>query len=119
MKLRKEYTEEALAGLHADALFHLGRVLYEQAVASEDGWFDPAVDRLQQSVNLDANNPAAYYYLGQAIRGMIERNFQKRADDALRTYLARGAPVGHEDEVREILGIRRTKAEAGAPASRE
>lgn len=106
MELAKQYSEEALRSLHADALFHLGRVLYEQAIASEDGWFDPAVDRLQQSIGLDPDNAAAYYYLGQAIRGMIERNFQKRADDALRTYLARGAPVGHEDEVREILGIR-------------
>ena len=113
MQLRKEYTEEALRDLHADALFHLGKVLYEQAVTSEDGWFDPAVDRLQRSVNRNPKNTAAYYYLGQAIRGMIERNFQTRADNALRTYLAGGAPLGHEDEVRELLGIRRAKQGGG------
>lgn len=114
MKLEKEYTEEGLRELRANALFHLGRVLYEQALGTKDGRFDPAVDRLQEAVELSPNNPAAYYYLGQAIRGMIERNFQKRADDALRTYLARGAPLGHEDEVREILGIRKSKREGGA-----
>jgi hypothetical protein len=103
MQLAKTYSEEGLRELQADALFHLGRVLYEQAVASEDGWFDPAVDALQKSVTLVFGNSAAYFYLGKAIRAMIERKFQRRADEALRTYLAHGAPIGHEEEVRQLL----------------
>ena len=49
----------------------------------------------------------AHYHLGQAIRQQIERNKFKRAEEVLRIYLMKGAPLGHEDEVREFLGSRK------------
>jgi len=103
MQLREQYTNEELNALLAEASFHLGRVLL---LKSEPN-LDRAVSALQEAVQLDADNVRAYYYLGQAIRAQVERNILKRAEDAWRTYLSRGAPLGHEDEVREFLGSRR------------
>lgn len=102
MKLKEQYTDRELKALLAEATFHLGRVLF----AGEFD-FDRAVSELEEAVQLDPDNVLAYYYLGQAIRTQVERNTLKRAEDALRTYLSRGAPLGHEDEVREFLGSRK------------
>jgi tetratricopeptide (TPR) repeat protein len=102
MRLKEQYTDQELDALLAEATFHLGRVL----VAGEFD-FDRVVSELKEAVDLDPDNVAAYYYLGQAIRTQLERNIRKRAEDAWRTYLSRGAPLGHEDEVREFLGSRR------------
>ena len=101
MKLKQQYTDQELNALLGEAAFHLGRVL----LAGEFD-FDQAVSRLEQAVRLDPDNVLAYYYLGQAIRTQVERNTLKRAENVLRTYLSRGAPLGHEDEVREFLGSR-------------
>jgi len=104
MALQKQYTNEELNALLAEASFHLGRVLFIGELN-----FDRAVTELQEAVQLDPDNAPAYYYLGQAIRAQVDRNILKRAEDALRTYLSRGAPLGHEDEVREFLGSRKTQ----------
>jgi tetratricopeptide (TPR) repeat protein len=107
MLLKEQYTDKELNSLTGEAAFHLGWVLYEQARTSVGKRFDPAVDALQQAIDLDPDNTPAYYFLGEAILGMIERNIRRRAEEALHTYLARGAPLGHEDEVREKLGVRK------------
>lgn len=99
MLLKQQYTDQELNALLAEATFHLGRILF---LGEFD--FDRAVSELEETVRLDPDNVLAYYYLGQAIRVQVERNTLKRAEDVLRTYLVRGAPLGHEDEVREFLG---------------
>lgn len=101
MQLQEQYTEQELNALLAEATFHLGRVL----LAGEFD-FDRAVSELEEAVRLDPDNVQAYYYLGQAIRTQVERNTLKRAADVLRTYLSRGAPLGHEEDVREFIGSR-------------
>jgi tetratricopeptide (TPR) repeat protein len=106
MLLKQQYTDQELNALLAEATFHLGRVLY---LGEFD--FDRAVSELEEAVELDPENVLAYYFLGQAIRTQVERNTLKRAEDVLRTYLLRGAPLGHEDEVREFLGSRMGKGE--------
>lgn len=105
MQLKKQYTNEELEALKAEATYHLGRVLL---LGELD--FNGAVARLEQAVSLDPSNVSAYYYLGQAIREQVERNTLKRAEDVWRSYLTRGAPLGHEDEVREFLGSRKSTA---------
>jgi hypothetical protein len=50
------------------------------------------------------NGGSSYY--GQAIRSMVERETLTKAQEVLRRYLEKGAPLGHEDEVREFLGSR-------------
>jgi cytochrome c-type biogenesis protein CcmH/NrfG len=104
MKLQEQYTDQEIRALLAEATFHLGRVLFVGEIS-----LDSAVSELTEAVRLDPDNVAAYYYLGQAIRTQVERNILKRAEDALRTYLSRGAPLGHEDEVREFLGSRKSQ----------
>ncbi len=100
--IKENYTPEALQGILAAAHFHLGRVLYEGELD-----FDRAVSELELAVRLDPENIEALYHLGQAIREQVERNKLKRAEEVLRAYLLKGAPLGHEDQVREFLGSRR------------
>lgn len=38
---------------------------------------------------------------------MVERETLTKAEAALQTYLGKGAPLGHEDEVCEFLGSRK------------
>lgn len=109
MQLKEQYTDEELKALLAEATFHLGRILFlrESGRSADEADFSRAVSELEESVDLDADNVHAYYYLGQAIRAQVECNILKRAENALRTYLVRGAPLGHEDNVREFLGSRK------------
>jgi tetratricopeptide (TPR) repeat protein len=87
---------------HHDAHYQLGRVLF---VSQRD--FGGAVSQLREAVRLNPENARAYYYLGQAIRAMVEHETLTRAEEALQSYLAKGAPLGQEDAVREFLGSRR------------
>jgi tetratricopeptide (TPR) repeat protein len=105
MLLKQQYSDQELNALLAEATFHLGRILF---LGESD--FDRAVSELEEAVKLDPDNVQAHYYLGQAIRTQVERNTLKRAEVALSTYLSRGAPLGHEDEVREFLGSRKQAA---------
>jgi hypothetical protein len=102
MKWKANYRPQELDHLMAEAKYHLGRVLCEGELD-----FDRAVSELEEALRLDPENVAAYYYLGRAIREQIERNKFKRAEEVLRTYLMKGAPLGHEEEVREFLGSRK------------
>jgi tetratricopeptide (TPR) repeat protein len=89
---------------HDDAHYQFGRALF---VSKAD--YSGAVSSLTEAVRLDPGNARAYYYLGQAIRAMVETNILAKAAGALTSYLERGAPLGHEDEVREFLGARKRK----------
>ena len=103
MILEEQYTDAEIKGLLCEAVYHLGRVRYE---GKRD--FDGAVSALEQAVDLDPDNIPAYYYLGQAIVEQVKRNKLTRARNLLRHYLTHGAPVGHEDEVREFIGARKS-----------
>jgi tetratricopeptide (TPR) repeat protein len=99
-------TQERARDPLADAWFHearfqLGRVLYK---SSRD--LGRAVSELELVLKKDPDSPAALYYYGQAIRAMVERETLTEAQKALRRYLEKGAPLGHEDEVRQFLGSR-------------
>ena len=98
----QQYTSEELQEILKEAHYHLGRVLYEGELD-----FDRAVSELESAVAMDPENTPALYHLGQAIRLQVEHNKLKRAEEVLRTYLVKGAPLGHEDEVREYLGSRK------------
>jgi tetratricopeptide (TPR) repeat protein len=100
--LQEKYTSDELKEILKEAHYHLGRVLYEGELD-----YDRAVSELEQAVRDDPENTAALYHLGQAIRAQVERNKLRRAEEVLREYLVKGAPIGHEDEVREFLGSRR------------
>lgn len=84
-----------------DAQYQLGRVLFE---SGRD--FGGAMSELKEAISLNPENARAYYYLGQAIRAMVEHETLARAEESLQSYLAKGAPLGHEDEVRKFLGSR-------------
>jgi tetratricopeptide (TPR) repeat protein len=99
--IQQNYTSEELQALITEASFQLGKVLY-----AEGRDYARAVSLLADTVGQEPHNSAAHYYLGQAIRGQIEQDMYRRAEQALRTYLEQGAPIGHEEEVREFLRIR-------------
>lgn len=101
MKWREIYEDKEIQALQAEATYHLGRVLYEGELD-----FDRAVSQLEEAIRLDPGNIAAHYYLGRAIQEQIARNTSRRAEEALRYYLLNGAPLGHEDEVRGLIGSR-------------
>lgn len=92
--------------LGPEAHYHLGRVLLEVAIKESKGDLNKAVSELRLAIEQDPENARAHYHLGQAIRELVERESLKDASDALRTYLEKGAPLGHEDEVREFLRTR-------------
>lgn len=99
--IQQNYTSEELQALITEASFQLGKILY-----AEGRDYARAVSLLADTVEQEPHNSAAHYFLGQAIRGQIEQDMYRRAEQALRTYLEQGAPIGHEEEVREFLRIR-------------
>src|SRR4051812_40571875 len=104
--LGQTHSSEELEEIVNEAIYHLGKTLYEEG---KD--YDRAVSLLGEAVQGDAQNVHALYYYGQAIRAQVEFNTLKRAEDALRAYIQKGAPLGHEDEVRQFLGMRKRSAD--------
>ena len=84
-----------------EARFQLGCVWYRGNRA-----LGRAVSELERVLEETPDSPAALYYYGQAIRAMVERETQSKAQTVLRLYLEKGTPLGHEDEIREFLGSR-------------
>lgn len=82
-----------------EAQYQLGRLLFEH----NDKDIARAVSALTRVTELDPDNAAAYYFLGNAIRVLIERESLVAAEKALQTYLGKGAPLGHQKEVQDFL----------------
>jgi tetratricopeptide (TPR) repeat protein len=81
--------------------FHLGRVLYERK--QELG---KAVDELRKAQKQDPDDTRVNYYLGQAIRALVEQETLTEASDALQKYIDKGAPLGRRKEVMDFLKSR-------------
>ncbi|MEH2154048.1 tetratricopeptide repeat protein [Nostoc sp.] len=86
-----------------EAHYWLGRVLYESKR-------DPAyaVKELRLATQEDPNNVTAHYYLGQALRAMVEKEILTEAERAFETYIEGGSPLGQEEEVQEFLRSRKS-----------
>jgi tetratricopeptide (TPR) repeat protein len=95
-----------------EAHYQLGRVLFD---SKRD--FARAVSELKEATRLEPENAHAYYYLGKAIIEVIKQETLIEAKRALTTYLVKGAPLGHEDEVRKDLGSRIEDVPEGNEAS--
>jgi tetratricopeptide (TPR) repeat protein len=95
-----------------EAHYQLGRVLFD---SKRD--FARAVSELKEATRLAPENAHAYYYLGKAIMEVIKQETLIEAKRALTTYLVKGAPLGHEDEVRKDLGSRIEDVSEGNEAS--
>ena len=86
------YIEKAIAqkdNFYPEASYYLGRFIFESGKQ-----FARAVGLLREATIDEPNNIAAYYYLGQAIRSLIEKETLVEADQAIKTYLKKGAPLG-------------------------
>ncbi|MCX6033045.1 MAG: caspase family protein [Chloroflexi bacterium] len=83
-----------------EAYYHRGRVHYE---ANDN--LDQAVSDLKQAKLGEPDNPRIHYYFGQAIRARVARENEalRDAQEALKTYLESGAPLGRRDEVQQFL----------------
>lgn len=88
----------------ADAHYQLGHVLFE---SGRD--LARSVSELREAVRLNPRNTRAHFYLVQALRSLVERETLVEAEQAFRTYLDQGAPLGHEEEVQAFLESRRPK----------
>jgi tetratricopeptide (TPR) repeat protein len=98
----RERQRDANADHHrAEARYQLGRAIYESGVS-----YARAVAELGEAVKLDPQNTAAHYFLGQAVRQMVARETLATAEEPLRIYLSRGAPLGHKNEVQQFLATR-------------
>jgi tetratricopeptide (TPR) repeat protein len=84
------------------ANYYLGRTLVEQ---QKD--LGRAVELLRLASRHEPDNIAAYYYLGQALRMLVEQEILGEAEQALQTYLDLGAPLDHRAEVYGFLEQRR------------
>ncbi len=108
-----EAIDQAAARPIPDAHYHLGRVRFQQGSD-----LSGAVSALQQALALlpegnGAGHPArskVQYFLGQAIRALVERQILGEAEQALRAYLAAGAPLGHDEAIRAFLRARQGEA---------
>jgi hypothetical protein len=99
--LGQTHTPEELQAISDEATYYLGKTLFEEG---ED--YDRAVSLLGETVRNDPENVHALYYYGQAIRAQVEFNTLKRAENALRAYIEKGAPLGHVEEIRQFLAMR-------------
>jgi tetratricopeptide (TPR) repeat protein len=100
------FTRELEHDPYAEAHYHDAHYQLGRALLASGRDYGGAVSQLKEAVRLNPENARAYYFLGQAIRAMVEHETLARAEEALQSYLAKGAPLGHEDEVREFLGLR-------------
>jgi uncharacterized caspase-like protein/cytochrome c-type biogenesis protein CcmH/NrfG len=90
---------------NADAHYYIGRALLESD--RDLAW---SVSELREAKKQDPENPAIYYYLGRAIRALVERETLVEAENAFQDYLNAGAPLGQEEEVRQFLLKSREKS---------
>ena len=81
-----------------EANYQLGRVLLDADVNH-----NRAVSALNAAVRTSPGDARAQFYLASAIRAMVARETRAKAVDAYRAYLAAGAPLGQEREVRQFL----------------
>ncbi|MEM9273888.1 MAG: caspase family protein, partial [Cyanobacteria bacterium P01_F01_bin.143] len=101
-------SQEGNYGDNPTAHYWLGRVLYESKK-------DPAraVSELRLATKLNADNSFAQYYLGQALRVLVEQEILSEAENAFQNYLDAGSPLGREEEIQEFLKSRKeTKSQS-------
>jgi uncharacterized caspase-like protein len=87
---------------YSKAHYWLGRVLYESKK-------DPAraVSELRLATQQSPDNIAAHYYLGKSLQALVEQEILTEAEQAYRTYLNAGSPLGQQEEVQEFLKSRK------------
>jgi tetratricopeptide (TPR) repeat protein len=78
--------------------YHLGRVLFE---SRKD--VTRAISELTQAAAANPADPRVHYYRGQATRVLIEEDLRTRVREDLRTYIEKGAPLGHHRQVEMYL----------------
>jgi uncharacterized caspase-like protein len=100
-----EALEQAVAQLPDDQSLEASSYLGRALLASGRD-LGRAVSELNRVTEREPDNVPAYYFLGQALRALVERENLARAEQALRTYLDRGAPLGHEAEIIAFLAER-------------
>jgi hypothetical protein len=95
---------------HREARFHLGRLLYEHGEGADE--LNDAVAALRQAHDQAPDDLRITIHLGLAIRALVERQSLVEAADLLSSYLAGGAPLGREGEIRALLDQHARRASA-------
>lgn len=94
--------------------YHLGRILYESGQLP-----GRAIAELTHVVEKDTENARAYYYLGQSIRTLIFQESLQKAEEMLRRYLEKGAPLGQVAAIQAFLDEREAVSRSAAPAGED
>lgn len=97
-KIMEQRSPSGRQQYYPEAHYWFGRVLHESKQ-------DPAgaVSELRRATQQDPDNATAHYYLGQALRALVEKEILTEAEEVFQTYLQAGAPMGQEDEIQEFL----------------
>jgi uncharacterized caspase-like protein len=89
---------------HRESRYHLGRLLHEHGQSADE--LNEAVASLRQAHDQAPEDLRITLHLGLAIQALVERQSIVEAAELLQTYLAAGAPLGRESEVRAFLDQR-------------
>jgi Flp pilus assembly protein TadD len=101
MEKEKQKDPDLAEAIQHQASYHLGRLLYER---KQD--LGTAVDELRKAQKHDPDDVRISYYLGQAIRSLVEKETLAEASEALQKYIDKGAPLGQMEEVIGFLKSR-------------
>jgi tetratricopeptide (TPR) repeat protein len=80
------------------ASHHLGRILYQHG-----GDLNEAVSALTEANRRAPEDPSTAYHLGLAIYTLVQRESLRDVERHLQAYLDSGAPLGHIDQVEQII----------------
>jgi tetratricopeptide (TPR) repeat protein len=83
---------------NTDAHYWVGRTLLESG-----GDLFRAVSELREATRREPEFAQAQFYLGQAIRVVVEQEFLAEAERAFVNYLSAGAPLGESEAVQKFL----------------
>lgn len=103
MEKEKQKDPDFAEEIRYQSSYHLGRILYER---KQD--LGTAVDELRKAQKQNPDDVRICYYLGQAIRALVEQETLMEASKVLQKYIDKGAPLGRRTEVMEFLKLRQS-----------
>lgn len=114
-----EELEKAESRKDRHAYYPLGRLYLEQEDLSsgednEGTTLSAITGYLQKAIQLDPDNIPAHFFLGKALKELIQQESNDQIIEAFDTYLKAGSPLGFEDVAQEFLNSQNPKLQLKA-----
>lgn len=78
------------------------------SVLQKDGkYLARAVSELRLATQQPPEHSPAHFYLGKALRALVEQEILTEAEKAFQNYLEAGAPLGQQEEIQTFLQSRK------------